>query len=906
MPEIITRKQSFALVVVLPWLVGSAAPPSLAEVAKPSDTTHSASPIRVACIGDSITFGMGIPNRERNSYPARLQHLLGDGYQVRNFGRSGADVLLRNNGPYLQTDEHQQALAFKPNVVVCNLGINDHALVSDNQQEFVRDYVRLLRAYATLPTKPRLLIWTRLAPVMPGQRNYEQCLELTHTFTTLLQRVADRTAAKGIDLHTPLAGHAEWFPDHLHPNTEGADVIAQVVAGAITGEPGAPAAEPTRSIEGDAGFEGAPVGDWTRLTTPAGTWSVSPGTAEINDRHVRTGNRSLRIYGGAGRTVYLDYDNPGATPRLLSFWAERWTSRSPFRFRIEQRQGGQWNEIYNGDSIVRVGGFHTRVTATLQPGDNLQLRLLVTSPDASGLLIDDVELVEPKPMVATRVTVDQPTLPALVGADWSAITRLQVHVDGNSGAPPVVSQIDVSTAGTTSLGDIEAVQVFYTGDENLPDALGHANSMHNAQPLGDEQQPSARLAFQGQQQLAPGANYFWITYRLATDANIGHRVTAAATRVQLVDGAEVPVQTAATLSGQRMGVAVRRRGDDGVHTYRIPGLATTNRGTLIGVYDIRRRSGGDLPGDIDVGMSRSTDGGHTWEPMQIIMDMGSDPKWRHDGIGDPAVLVDRQTNTIWVVAVWSHGNRGWNGSQPGMEPAETGQLMLVRSDDDGKTWSEPINITKQVKKPEWCFLLQGPGRGITMSDGTLVFAAQYQDTAANRRLPRSTIIYSRDRGQTWHIGTGAFDDTTEAQVAEVAPGTLMLNCRYNRQPRRVVIVTSDMGKTWQEHPTSRQALIEPRACMASLLAVPRTARHHSLLLFSNPNHLSSRKAMTIKASIDGGNTWPDSQQVLLDAGESAGYSCMSFVDEHTVGILYEGSQAHMTFQRLPIDELLHP
>ena len=150
-----------------------------------------------------------------------------------------------------------------------------------------------------------------------------------------------------------------------------------------------------------------------------------------------------------------------------------------------------------------------------------------------------------------------------------------------------------------------------------------------------------------------------------------------------------------------MGVALRNGGDDGVHTYRIPGLATTNKGTLIGVYDVRRRSGGDLPGDIDVGMSRSTDGGRTWEPMKVIMDMGNDPRWRYDGIGDPAILVDQTTGTVWVAATWSHGNRSWIGSGPGLKPEETGQLMLVRSDDDGVSWSEPINITEQVKKPEW-------------------------------------------------------------------------------------------------------------------------------------------------------------------------------------------------------------
>ncbi len=329
---------------------------------------------------------------------------------------------------------------------------------------------------------------------------------------------------------------------------------------------------------------------------------------------------------------------------------------------------------------------------------------------------------------------------------------------------------------------------------------------------------------------------------------------------------------------------------------------------MIGVYDVRRRSGGDLPGDIDVGMSRSTDGGQTWEPMKVIMDMGNHPDWRYDGIGDPAVLVDQTAGTIWAAATWSHGNRSWRGYGPGLKPEETGQLMLVRSDDDGVTWSKPINITSQVKKPEWCFILQGPGKGITMRDGTIVFAAQYQDPPEQRRLPHSTIIYSKDHGKTWDVGTGVFDDTTESQVVEIEPGVLMLNCRYNRKSARVVMTTRDMGKTWQKHSTSERALIEPRACMASLIDVDREVGRDvgGWLLFSNPNSLSGRNHITIKASNDRGLTWAKAHRLLLDEGNSAGYSCMTMIDEETVGILYEGSQAHMTFQRIPLKDIVGP
>jgi sialidase-1 len=200
----------------------------------------------------------------------------------------------------------------------------------------------------------------------------------------------------------------------------------------------------------------------------------------------------------------------------------------------------------------------------------------------------------------------------------------------------------------------------------------------------------------------------------------------------------------------QIGRIIRKPGDDNVSCFRIPGLVTTNHGTLIAVYDIRKKSSSDLPGDIDIGIRRSTDKGETWESNKTIIDMGEPHS--QNGIGDPSILVDRQTNTIWVAGLWSHGNRGWNGSGPGLSPEETGQFILVRSDDDGLTWSEPINITLQVKDKSWKLFFQGPGNGISLKNGTLVFPAQLRDSTG---MPYSTIIYSSDHGVNWKTGTGA-------------------------------------------------------------------------------------------------------------------------------------------------------
>ena len=373
----------------------------------------------------------------------------------------------------------------------------------------------------------------------------------------------------------------------------------------------------------------------------------------------------------------------------------------------------------------------------------------------------------------------------------------------------------------------------------------------------------------------------------------------------------------------RPGLELRAAGQDHCDTYRIPGIITTKSGTLVAVYDNRYNNSKDLQEDVDIGMSRSTDGGQTWEPMKVIMDMG---EWggrpeRLNGIGDPSILYDPNTHTIWVAALWISGltenDMLWWASKPGMSPLETGQFMLSKSTDDGLTWSEPINITEQIKDPAWQLLFQGPGRGITMSDGTLVFPAQFKADIGQKAIDggqytsHSTIIYSKDGGQNWNIGTGAKPNTTEAQVVELADGTLMLNMRddLNRQNKgegngRAVSITQDLGMTWIQHPSTNAALQEPN-CMASLIATkfPVKGKTQQVLFFSNPDNKNARTNMTIKASLDGGLTWPGEIKAELFGPAGFGYSCMTMVDGQTIGILYEGTR-NLIFQKIPVSEII--
>jgi sialidase-1 len=282
-------------------------------------------------------------------------------------------------------------------------------------------------------------------------------------------------------------------------------------------------------------------------------------------------------------------------------------------------------------------------------------------------------------------------------------------------------------------------------------------------------------------------------------------------------------------------------------------------------------------------------------------------------------LYDKKNATIWVAALWMSGGTEndmlWWISKPGMIPAETGQFMLAKSTDDGLTWSAPINITDQIKDPSWQLLLQGPGRGICMKNGTLVFPAQFKKNVGEKSLDggqftcHSTLVYSTDGGQHWEIGSGAKTNTTEAQVAELSDGSLMLNMRDDRNRTdksenngRAVAVTHDLGQTWETHPTSNFSLREPN-CMASLISteilVNGSKKH--VLFFSNPNNKFERTNMTIKASLDDGLTWPELYQIELNETGGYGYSCMSMVDENTIGILYEGVK-DIYFQKIPVSD----
>ena len=538
-------------------------------------------------------------------------------------------------------------------------------------------------------------------------------------------------------------------------------------------------------------------------------------------------------------------------------------------------------------------------------------------PAAADPVLSEKEPVTWKP----DVKVTNVCLPAVLDREYNVAAV--ICIDNGDGKAITVDDVSVVVSGLPG-GAVRNVSLMYTGtmaplySETVSQGIRTMFSYYGASQgifadadyamrLGScrpEKDGTAVLA--AGKKLVMGKNWFYVSVSVDRRKirEISDVFRLEVTGVGINGTPAAFVQEGCT--EHRLAVGLRNHGDDGVFAYRIPGLVTTPAGTLIAVYDVRYHTSQDLQEDIDIGMSRSTDGGRTWEKMKIIMDMG---EWgglpeAQNGIGDPAVLVDDETGEIFVVAVWTHGlgnGRAWNQVGDGFSPEETAQLMLVSSIDDGRTWSAPRNITGQVKQKDWRFTLQGPGRGITMQDGTLVFPIQY---VGQDRVPNAGIMYSKDHGQTWHCHGHAWTNTTESQVAEVGSGVLMLNMRNNRGTGRIVCTTEDMGRTWHVHPSSEK-LREP-VCMAGLLHVPadKNVLGKDILLFSNPDTEQGRNHLTIKASLDGGITWLPENSLLIDAEEGWGYSCLTMIDSSTVGILYEGSVSQIVFQSVKLEDIV--
>ena len=514
-------------------------------------------------------------------------------------------------------------------------------------------------------------------------------------------------------------------------------------------------------------------------------------------------------------------------------------------------------------------------------------------------------------------TVNVPNTPVLALKDMNRVAT--VELTSPEGTAYSLKAVSLPLSATAGLGDIRKVALI-VGDETVAETDVMTKS------LGKIIKIKCDIPVEG-----PEAK---ITIGLKTgdEVDLDNKITLGDISLLTSEGrVKVDCSGAPVL---RTAIALRQNDQDGVDNCRIPGLAITPKGTILAIYDARRDRDRDLQGDIDICYNRSTDGGRTWSPMMVAMDMG---EWgglpqKFNGVSDPCILVDENTGDIYISACWMHGvidretgkwieglteqsdawNHQWakNGTQPGYDVKQSSQWMVVKSTDDGLTWSEPENHTREVKPEDYCLTINGPGAGITLADGTLVFPGQGRREDASAF---STLITSKDGGKTWQSGKPAFDSSVhsnESMCVQLADGSIMLNMRSSKnrgnheENGRLVAVTRDLGQTWEAHPTSGHVLTEP-TCQGSILKhmyKKADGSEKELLFFFNPNDPDKRVHHSIRCSLDEGMTWP--YVLEMDEGLGAGYSCMISVDNDSIGVLYEGSGACLVYQQIKIGDVI--
>ena len=189
--------------------------------------------VRVACIGNSITFGAGIRNRSRDSYPSVLARMLGDSYWVKNFGVSARTMLNKGDHPYMNEPAYKNALAFNPNIVVIKLGTNDSKSFNwKYKADFMKDAQNMINAFKGLPSQPKIYLCYPSKAYLTGDGINDDII--SKEIIPMINKLAKKNDLSVIDLHTAMDGMPELFPDRIHPNEKGAQVMAKAVYQSIS------------------------------------------------------------------------------------------------------------------------------------------------------------------------------------------------------------------------------------------------------------------------------------------------------------------------------------------------------------------------------------------------------------------------------------------------------------------------------------------------------------------------------------------------------------------------------------------------------------------------------------------------------------------------------------------------
>lgn len=341
-------------------------------------------------------------------------------------------------------------------------------------------------------------------------------------------------------------------------------------------------------------------------------------------------------------------------------------------------------------------------------------------------------------------------------------------------------------------------------------------------------------------------------------------------------------------------VDVYTSGNDGYAIYRIPAVEAAPDGSLLAFAEARKYGGSD-PGmgkqDIDLVLKRSTDNGRTWSPMTIIEDPGE--LW---SAANPATVVDRQNGRVWLLYLRSKPERSTATSRPGTDDMQT---LARHSDDNGLTWSDPLDLTKVARDysdPAWQASVVGPGGAIQTRSGRLVAPVW-------KVKPYAVFtIFSDDHGRTWQRGSlvPGNQGGNEDQIVELADGRLLIDIRQNDGPNRLLAASTDAGQTWSEPRPG--VSVTPVACAIERLTLQSAGDDRDRILWTGPKG-PGRKTLVARLSYDEGQTFTHER---LIADEPAAYSDLTVLKNKTAGVLWErANYRFITFTPLPL-EFLEP
>lgn len=319
-------------------------------------------------------------------------------------------------------------------------------------------------------------------------------------------------------------------------------------------------------------------------------------------------------------------------------------------------------------------------------------------------------------------------------------------------------------------------------------------------------------------------------------------------------------------------------GEEGYHTYRIPALVVSKKGTILAFCEGRKYESDDA-GKIDMVLKRSFDCGRTWEKMSLIVTDGDMT------CGNPCPVVDQSDGTIWLPFCKNPGDYPTSD----IEGRGGRTAWITRSIDDGASWSEPVEVTEQVKGPSWSWYATGPGHAIQLNDMRLVIPCNHKvDREFSRDNPgHAHVIYSDDHGRSWKTGGIIDQETSESTVVQTVDGALYMNCRSRKHTRRIAAWSQDRGETFSRS-VLEENLVDP-TCQGSVIRFTTKEDHgKNRILFSNAAS-TAREKLTIRVSYDECRSWTFSR--ILNEGPSA-YSDLTIAPDMSVCCLYERGEKH--------------